>query len=208
MKKGFALIYAMILSAILLFVVSGIAIALSNSMKLNRSSRNSIQAYSLARSALDDVWTQYKESPDEFPKFPNGACLSDGEKNFSTGNLEIVKSDLINWLSELTPTEKVDGVSVYSACGTSKEIYTIGYFGGQKHALKAIITPKEPLPELHQFTYPVVGFDDAVDNCIVGDYPGSYQLCDDNQNYQIKKTDTIIAYSHRLDTIKVFQTNL
>jgi len=168
MKKAFALIYALLLTTILLFVVGGVAIALVSGIKLTRQSRVGVQAYSLARSGMSDAWTKYQASAKQLPEFPipspnptstNGGCDGYYRVYYLSGGAyqedPVVTNNLNTWMTS-HPTASKDGFYAYRICGeASKVAFSIGFFNGQKVSLKSIITPQSPLPEFHNFTYNV-----------------------------------------------------
>jgi len=170
MKKAFALIYALLLTTILLFVVGGVAIALVSGIKLTRQSRVGVQAYSLARSGMSDAWTKYQASAKQLPEFPipspnptspNGGCDGYYRVYYLDGGVykedPIATNDLNTWMNG-HPSASKDGFYAYRICGeASKVAFSIGFFNGQKVSLKAIITPFNTnpslMPQLIKFTY-------------------------------------------------------
>lgn len=59
-KSSFALVYVLIFTMMILMIVVMISGSLVANLRLQRSSHSSIQAYNLARSAVDEAWGKYK----------------------------------------------------------------------------------------------------------------------------------------------------
>lgn len=233
MKKGFALIYALLLTTILLTVLSGVAIALVSGIKLNRASKNAVQVYSLARSGIGAVWAEYQSSSVKEPEIPASACDSDPmftayyykDTTLKYESEPVRQSLLSTWIGSRNAIAKSMGIYAYSACGkAAKNIFAIGYFGGQKISLKAKITEENPIPTKVTYTVSVCQ-DPAIDPtcalpkvpsepryCVTHDYqPNMSGLLDcstfsGEPGYLEDSTKT--KYDHQKDTIKIFQTNL
>lgn len=141
--KGFGLILVLIFTAVALAVVSSISLAMVSDIRLNRQSRNSATAYSMARSAIGDAIFALKLSDKEKPIEPtetglkNSCDIKDGDYNYSSDGVSYSKKKL----SELSGMS-VGNYYAYQLCvdGTNDYILGIGYAGGQKITLKAQIT--------------------------------------------------------------------
>jgi len=140
--KGFGLILVLIFTAIALAVVSSISLAMVSDIRLNRQSKNSATAYSMARSAIGDAIFALKLSNKEKPIVPTDSgptqsCKpSSGDYNYSIDGVSYSKKTLSD-LSSMS----AGNYYAYQLCvdGANDYILGIGYAGGQKITLKAQI---------------------------------------------------------------------
>lgn len=72
MKKSFALVYVLLFTMMTLTIIVMISGTMVTNIKLQRGSKSSIQAYNLARSAVDVAWGKYKEALEASESPPPG----------------------------------------------------------------------------------------------------------------------------------------
>lgn len=148
MRKGFALIYVLLLTFVMLMAMATVVVALVSDIKLTNQSKATTQAYSMALSGIADGWGQYKNgNTSGVFKYPLGACRSGNhEVNYydsdSGGYIEDQISLTTLQSKSDYPAIKKAGFYAFRVCssgGTSDFIESRGYANGQEVSLRADI---------------------------------------------------------------------
>lgn len=142
-RRAFALIYVLLFCVLISLTVFTVWAASMSEVRLARRNENSSQAYQLAKSAIDEGWTQYKAAVgsgiDTNKSFPDtAACNSTNPK---VSRYEMASGSVSTPNLQTLPSLDVqkDGVFDFRVCGTSLIIEGVGYFQGSKITLKGLI---------------------------------------------------------------------
>jgi len=156
---GFALVYVMIFATIVLMVATAIAGSAVTNFQLQRSSHGSIEAYNLARGAIDEAWRAYLDNlQTEEAKLPDGLTIN--PYTYDDENKIYGDTVYTTYLNYEYPAGGCSGTyhgadAQYLICynATKHFIKSIGTYKGNKVALQANIThispnitPAPPLP--------------------------------------------------------------